>query len=88
MMKATFKGTEYEVRLTDHVSRRMFRRNVTLDEMIEVIETGDVKDTETMNKYYVYKALANHPDNDICFVVEIRAPGLVVVTVMHYWEAR
>ena len=74
----------FPVVLTDHAVARMAERQVDLALILEIIDTGTLKDAGRAN-YWLYKYFANRQDNLLC-VAAVIDNAVVVKTIMHHWE--
>ena len=70
--------------LTEHAKQRMVERNVSASLVLEIIETGTLKDAGSSH-YWLYKHLAGRADNLLC-VAAVIENAVVVKTIMHHWE--
>lgn len=67
--------------LTRHAVKRMGERNITQDELLAVIDTGDTRFKDATH-LWAYKHLDGRSDNLICAVLVLETV-VVVKTVMH-----
>ncbi|WP_299436704.1 DUF4258 domain-containing protein [uncultured Rhodospira sp.] len=76
-----------EVRLTRHARDRMSDRAITVDMLVDVLETGDVRWKDDI-RGWIAKHVPEREDNLICLVVVLE-DAVVIKTVMHHfeWEA-
>ena len=70
--------------LTDHAMSRMAERNVDFELILEIIDTGTLKDAGRAN-YWLFKHFADRNDNLLC-VAAVIDNAVVVKTIMHHWE--
>ena len=70
--------------LTDHAKLRMAERNVDGELVLEIIDTGTLKDAGNSH-YWLYKHLPERSDNLLC-VAAVVDNVVVVKTIMHHWE--
>ena len=75
---------QLEVLITAHARERMAVRNLSVDVVMDIIETGVDKDTGG-GHHWVYKAYPGRADNLLC-VAAVVDNVFVVKTVMHHWE--
>lgn len=61
-------------------------RALSENEVIEVIEQGDVRAKDKENKYWVYMKLPYRKDNMISISLSIETPHLIVITTMINWR--
>ena len=87
-MKVWFKKRQYELIITDHARFRMSTRDIALEEVIEVVEKGKVKEKKSPNKYWVYKDIPGREDNSICLSVVLENPKLIIITALVAWSPR
>ena len=73
-----------EVHITRHASERMAARNISDDELIELIEAGTVKHKDAV-RVWVAKHFVNRQDNLLWFAAVLE-DKMVVKTVMHHFE--
>ncbi|MGM0831848.1 MAG: DUF4258 domain-containing protein [Pseudomonadota bacterium] len=73
-----------EVHITRHASERMAARNISDDELIELIEAGMVKHKDAV-RVWVAKHFVNRQDNLLC-IAAVLEDKMVVKTVMHHFE--
>ena len=70
--------------LTEHASLRMAERNMDAALVLEIIDTGTLKDAGN-GHYWLYKHLDGRADNLLC-VAAVIDNAVVVKTIMHHWE--
>ena len=70
--------------LTAHARLRMAERNVDAALVLEIIDTGTLKDAGNAH-YWLYKTLPDRADNLLC-VAAVIDNAVVVKTIMHHWE--
>ena len=70
--------------LTEHAKQRMADRNVSASLVLEIIDTGILKDAGGSH-YWLYKHLPDRTDNLLC-VAAVIENAVVVKTIMHHWE--
>jgi len=70
--------------LTHHAVARMTERNVSVEQVVEIIDSGDTKFADDSH-LWAYKALADRDDNLVCAVLVLE-DKVVVKTIMHYFE--
>jgi hypothetical protein len=85
-MKAVFQKVSHEVIFTEHSILQMRLRNLTEEQVIEVIETGELKSKGSKNKFWVFKNLKGRTDNLISVSISIEKPHLIVITTMISWR--
>ncbi len=73
--------------VTDHARNRMVDRGITDATLLDMIETGDVRNRDE-TRVWIAKHFADRNDNLLCAVVVLET-ALVVKTVMHHfsWES-
>jgi hypothetical protein len=72
--------------VTHHARARMAEREVTDAQLLEIIETGDMRRVDAQH-LFLYKRIAIHRDNLVCAAV-VEESHLVVKTVMVNWTLR
>ena len=70
--------------LTKHAQTRMVERKVTIEQVVEIVDTGETKFAD-LTHLWAFKALANRDDNLICAVLVLE-DKVVVKTIMHHFE--
>jgi len=85
-MKASFRGSSYEIVFTEHAKFQMDLRSLSELNVLDVIETGEVKAKGTKDKFWVYKELKGRKDNLISVSISIEDPHLIVITAMVNWR--
>ncbi len=70
--------------LTEHARLRMAARNVDADLILEIVDTGTLKEAGGAH-YWLYKYLADRSDNLLC-IAAVVDNAVVVKTIMHHWE--
>ncbi len=70
--------------LTRHALKRAAERDISLDLVLEIIETGTVTKRETSH-YWIWKSVENRHDNLLC-IAALLDNALIVKTVMHHFE--
>jgi len=74
--------------LTDHSQLQMQLRNISLEILKQVIESGKVKEKDAEGKYWVYQRVRGRKDNLICAAVSIEKPRLIVITTLINWRPK
>lgn len=70
--------------LTDHALARSAERNIPVDMLLDVIETGTLRDQEG-GHCWIWKAVEGRDDNLLCVAV-LLAEAVIVKTVLHHFE--
>ena len=70
--------------LTEHARLRMAEREIDADMVLEIIDTGTLKDAGGSH-YWLYKHLPDRADN-LLRVAAVVDNVVVVKTIMHHWE--
>ncbi len=70
--------------LTKHALERMQERNVTIEQVVDIVDTGETKFADPTH-LWAFKSLANRDDNLICAVLVLE-DKVVVKTIMHHFE--
>jgi hypothetical protein len=83
-----FRRNWYSLVFTDHALARMKTRAVSIEEVVEVVETGSVKQKEADHKFWVYKHFEHREDNLISVSLAIEGENLVVITVLVNWKVQ
>lgn len=73
-----------QVWLTHHALTRAIERNMSLDLIIEIIETGTFMEREA-GHCWIWKSIDSRHDNLLC-VAALLADALIIKTVMHHFE--
>lgn len=61
-------------------------RNIDDETVFEILESGEVKEKGTKNKFWVFKALAGRKDNLVSVSIAIESPKVIVITTMVNWR--
>ena len=85
-MKVSFQRSSYEVVFTEHAKLQMSLRGLSDSDILDVIETGEVRTKSVENKFWVYKKLKGRKDNLISVSISIEDPHLIVITAMVNWR--
>ena len=85
-MEVIFGKKRRKLVLTEHAQSRIISRDLTLDIVIDVIQTGKVKPKTDENRLWVYKSFPARSDNSICLSIVIEEPNLIVVTALVNWR--
>ncbi len=72
--------------LTEHAKLRMAERQIDTLLMLEIIDTGILKDAGNAH-YWLYKHMNDRADNLLC-VAAVIENAVVIKTVMHHWEPK
>ena len=70
--------------LTNHAMRRAAERTITIDTLLDIIETGTLREMEA-GHCWLWKAIEGRHDNLLC-VAALMADALIIKTVMHHFE--
>lgn len=70
--------------LTDHATTRAAERKIPLETLLDVIETGEMREKEH-GHCWIWKAAAGRNDNLLC-VAALLADAVIVKTVMHRFD--
>jgi len=73
-----------QVVLTEHATQRMAERQISLEQVLEIIDSGTVKEAGGLH-YWLYKHLPDRADNLLC-VAAVIDNVFVVKTIMYHWE--
>ncbi len=85
-MEVIFEKRRRKLILTDHAQMRMNTRDLSLERVIDIIQTGKVKPKSEDNRFWVYKNFPARSDNSICLSIVIEEPNLIVVTALLNWR--
>ena len=80
MFSQRFKKT---VHLTSHVNARMEKRDISLELLLDLIETGDIRHKSESN-LWIYKQYPERRDNMVCTAIVV-GQAVIVKTVMVDW---
>ena len=72
------------VQLSNHATMRMIERQITINMVGELIESGEIKNKDG-KRMWIYKTFDNRRDNLICAAVVLDGK-LIVKTLMHNWQ--
>jgi len=72
--------------VTQHAALRMTERGISERELLEVIDTGDTRYSDTV-RLWAFKYFPTRHDNLICAVLVLE-DAVVVKTVMHRFELK
>lgn len=86
-MRIAFKGKSYEVIFTEHARAQMSLREISEDEALAVIKTGEAK-AKAEKKFWVFKKMRGRNDNLICLSISLEDPNLIVITAMVNWRPK
>lgn len=70
--------------VTRHAAQRMQERDVSAALLLEVIETGNIRNSDA-DRLWVWLNVSDRDDNLLCAVLVLE-DALIVKTVMHHWE--
>jgi hypothetical protein len=87
-VKVKFRDKSCEVVLTDHAKIQMELRNISSSDLKEVLETGEIKNKDVKNKFWVYKSLKGRRDNLISVSISVESPRLIVITTLVNWSPK
>ena len=87
-MKVEFQGSSYKTIFTGHAKLQMEMRGLTEAQVVEVIETGEVKPKASLGKFWVFKKLSDRKDNLISISISLEKPHLIVITAMVNWSPK
>jgi hypothetical protein len=71
------------VRLTHHVRARMDKRDISIELLLDLIETGDIRH-KSETDLWIYKRYTERADNMVCAAVVV-GQAVIVKTVMVDW---
>ncbi len=71
------------VRLTHHVKARMEKRDISLELLLDLIETGDIRH-KSETDLWIFRQYPVRPDNMVCTAVVV-GQAVIVKTVMVDW---
>ena len=84
-----FRGNKYKLVITKHAYSRMQSREISESLVVEIINSGSVKNKEhNPDRYWVYKKIRSRSDNLICLSVVIEQPNLILVTALINWRPK
>jgi len=78
------KRFQRRVWLTDHALARAAERKIPLETLLDVIETGTLRERE-YGHCWIWKAIAGRDDNLLC-VAALLSDALIAKTVMHHFD--
>ena len=84
MKQLTCRRFNCNVWLTHHAEMMLLERNVSEAELIELVETGDIKRKSEIH-WWFYKNFPGRIDNLVCAAVQ-KGDALIVKTVMIDWR--
>ncbi|ROH87837.1 DUF4258 domain-containing protein [Stagnimonas aquatica] len=70
--------------ITSHAALRMLQRSVSQVELLNLIETGELRHKDASH-CWIYRSLAGREDNLVCTAVHLDS-ALIVKTVMINWQ--
>lgn len=85
-MDVSFKKRRLKLVLTEHAQARIQLRELSIDMIVDVIQTGKIKPKEDEDRFWVYKNFPARSDNSICLSIVIEDPNLIVVTALVRWS--
>lgn len=71
------------VQLTHHVKARMEKRDISLELLLDLIETGGIRNKSEV-EMWIYKSYAEHSEGLVCTAVVV-GQAVIVKTVMVDW---
>lgn len=71
------------IRLTHHVKARMEKRDISLELLLDLIETGDIR-YKSESDLWIYRQYSERADNMVCTAVVV-GQAMIVKTVMVDW---
>ena len=86
MQLVQFRRNWYSLVFSDHVLARMKMRDVSIEEIVDVVETGSIKPKEADHKFWVFKHFEHREDNLISVSLAIEGENLIVITVLVNWR--
>lgn len=75
---------DLHVHVTRHAAERMTERNISHNELIELLDTGTTRYKDDA-RLWIAKAMKDRDDNLVCAAV-ILEDRLIVKTVMHHFQ--
>lgn len=85
MMAVMFcKRFGLEVYFTRHARERMVQRRISENEMIDILETGEIRYKDSV-RLWIAKHMPERKDNLICAAIALE-DRLIVKTVMHHFQ--
>jgi hypothetical protein len=85
-MEVLFQKRRLKLVVTDHARQRMVLRSITVETLVDALESGATIKKKEANKFWVYKSVPGRNDNTICFSIAIEDPNLVVLTALVNWR--
>ena len=75
------------IRITRHAASRMNERNISITELGQLVEAGDIRHKDSV-RLWIAGYFPKRTDNLICVPVVLEATELVIKTAMHHfcWE--
>ena len=70
--------------LTDHAMARAAEREIPVETLLDVIETGTLREKDKI-QCWIWKAVEERDDNLLCVAV-LLADAVIVKTVMHHFD--
>jgi Domain of unknown function (DUF4258) len=84
MMRKVFSQRfQKNIQLTHHVRERMEKRDISIELLLELIETGNIRH-KSESDLWIYRQYPDRADNLVCTAVVI-GQAVIVKTVMVDW---
>lgn len=86
-MTILFQNQKLNLIITTHALQRMKERDITKELVLEVLESGTVKQKDE-ERFWVYKNIRSRTDNLICLAVKFERTDLIVITTLINWKPK
>ena len=85
-MHVRFQGKKYQLIITDHARSRMELRNIDEEAVIDLLQTGQIKEKPMKGKFWVFKQIGKNNEKSVCLSVSVETPNLIVITALVNWR--
>ena len=75
-----------DIVITQHAQLRMTERGISKEEILELIESGEIKHKDATH-LWIYKNFQNRSDNMIC-AASVIENALIIKTIMHHFSPK
>ena len=86
-ISAKFNNGIYPLEITAHAQARMLERQVSVELLVFIVETGEMKvKPQQVNAFWVFAEIPGRVDNLVCVSLVIESTNLVIKTVLINWR--
>jgi hypothetical protein len=85
-MFAVFQNQRIKLVITEHARQRMSERDISMADLLHVLETGTIQRRAHSERIWIYKTLHERAHSNVCLSLAIEKDCVVIITVLVNWS--